>query len=122
MWLGYDPLVFKKQEIGSHRKYSSRGKNGATADTFRREMETVFRWLSRHVKPTGFVCFVVGDSTIRGETVKNDELVVDVASGFGFSLQARIDRQIQATRKAFNPAIGKIKTEKIVILQNVGRT
>jgi site-specific DNA-methyltransferase (cytosine-N4-specific) len=32
----------------------------------------------------------------------------------------RIDRIMQATRKAFNPAIGKIKTENILILENRG--
>ena len=35
----------------------------------------------------------------------------------GFREVARISRTIAATRKAFNPKIGKIKTENILILQ-----
>jgi site-specific DNA-methyltransferase (cytosine-N4-specific) len=120
VWLGMDQPKFKREEIGSHRKYSAKGPNGATATTFQNEMRMVLGWLRRHLKIGGFACFVVGDSTIRGERVDNAELIACAAKGEGFLEVARPKRRLLATKKAFNPEIGKIKEEKVLILQNVG--
>jgi len=43
VWLGMISQSSKKQEIGSHRKFSSKGKNGATIETFRNENEDHFQ-------------------------------------------------------------------------------
>jgi site-specific DNA-methyltransferase (cytosine-N4-specific) len=67
LWLGMDQPQFKKEEIGSHRKYSSRGAHGATAETFKSEFSLIFDWLGQCLRRDGFACFVVGDSTIRGK-------------------------------------------------------
>jgi site-specific DNA-methyltransferase (cytosine-N4-specific) len=121
VWLGMDQPKFKKQEIGSHRKYSAKGSNGATAQTFQSEMRTILAWLRGHLKPGGFACFVVGDSTIRSERINNADLIAEAGQCEGFIEVARPTRILQATKKAFNPVIGKIKNEKILILQNSGR-
>ena len=118
LWLGMDYQIFKKDEIGSHRKYSSRGKNRATVETFKNELAVILGRLQSGLKTGGYACVVIGDSTIDGRTIRNDSLLIDAAAKSGFSLEANIDRKIQRTRKAFNPKIGKIKTEHIVILRN----
>ena len=118
IWLGMDQPKFKQEEIGSHRKYSAKGPNGATAATFQREMRTILAWLRTHLKPNGFACFVVGDSTIRGERVSNADLIATAAEQEGFTEVARPTRLLQTTKKSFNPTIGKIKDEKILIIQN----
>ena len=118
IWLGMDQPRFKKQEIGSHRKYSSKAKDAATSETFLREMETMFAWLRGTLRADGFACLLVGDSTIRGERINNTELISKAAAIHGFSEIGRLPRQLQATRKSFNPKIGKIKSEVILILQN----
>ena len=117
MWLGYDPEQFKSAEIGSHRKYSSRGRRRATPDTFSREFETIFRWTRDQLRDHRYACFVIGDSTIQGERIDNSSLLADAGAKFGFREVKRIERPIAPTRKAFNPKIGKIKTENILILQ-----
>jgi site-specific DNA-methyltransferase (cytosine-N4-specific) len=117
IWLGMDQPKFKREEIGSHRKYSAKGLNGATAETFRAEMQTIFAWLHVHLKHGGFACFVVGDSTIRGERINNADLIAAAGLAEGFTEIARPTRRLQMTKKAFNPVIGKIKDEKIIILQ-----
>lgn len=53
VWLGMDQPEFKKREIGSHRKFSSKGKNGATIETFRSEMKSVFVWLKHIIRQGG---------------------------------------------------------------------
>lgn len=121
LWLGMDQPGFKRDEIGSHRKYSSKGAKAATAETFRGEMRIIFGWLKKHLKSGRYACFVVGNSTIRGESVDNARLVSEVAAENGFRETERLDRNMQATKKAFNPAHGRIKTEQIVILQKTTR-
>ena len=117
IWLGYDPKHLKRIEIGSHRKYSAKGLNKATPDTFRLEFERIFCWLRQRMKFGRYACFVVGDSTIDGKRIDNTSLLANVASSSGFRELKRINRTIAPTRKAFNPKIGKIKTENILILQ-----
>ena len=119
IWLGYDTDQFKKIEIGSHRKYSSKSRNRATAETFRLEFEKIFRWLRPRLRDRRYACFVIGDSTIDGTFIDNASLLVDAGSVEGFKEVKRINRTIAPTRKTFNPRIGKIKTEKILILQKV---
>lgn len=118
VWLGMDQRRFKSQEIGSHRKYSSLGRNGATVETFRQEMSIVFEWLANTLRRGRHACFVIGDSVVRGKKVDNTEIITSVASERGFNIINSIPRKIKDTRKAFNPKIGKVKSENILIFKN----
>ena len=118
LWLGFDDLKFKKAEIGSHRKYSAKGKNKATRETFANEFHRIFDWLKPRLAPGRHACLVVGDSTQDGKTIDNAQLISDVARQFDFIDVDRIERQIAPTRKSLNPKIGKFKTEKILIFKN----
>jgi SAM-dependent methyltransferase len=115
VWLGMDQPNFKRVEIGSHRKFSSKSKNGATVETFKAEMRSVFEWLRTALRPGGHACFVVGNSVIRGKVHDNAEVLREVATAAGFAHVAQLDRRLKDTAKAFNPKIGKIKTERILI-------
>lgn len=119
LWMGMDQPRFKKEEIGSHRKYSSNSKNGATVETFRSEFSYIMQWLSGNLKKGGYACFVVGDSTLKGEKIDNASLISHAGRMAGFEEVARIDRTMQSDKKSFNPAHGKIKTEQILILENL---
>ncbi len=117
IWLGQDPEQFKKIEIGSHRKYSAKGRNRATPETFRKEFEAIFQWLRLRLRRQRYACFVIGDSTINGARVDNASLLAEAGATAGFREAARFVRNIAPTRKAFNPSIGRIKTEHILILR-----
>jgi len=117
LWLGHDPATFKTIEIGSHRKYSSKGPNRATPETFYEEFTTVFRWMEEWLRGGGHACFVIGDSTIDGAKIDNAALIAEAGLDLGFNEVKRIRRVIAATRKAFNPKIGSIKTEHILVLR-----
>lgn len=118
VWLEMDQPRFKTEEIGSHRKYSKKGPNGATVETFRSEMKIIFQWLRQYLRPERYACFVIGNSTIKGEHIDNADLISDAAKTQGFTEISRISRRMQDTKKAFNPVIGKIKQEQILILRN----
>ncbi len=119
VWLDMDQPTFKKEEIGSHRKYSNKGQNGATIDTFKNEMTTIFLWLNKHLKTNRYACFVIGDSIIKGQKIHNADVLSHVAQSCGFQEMLRINRIIQNTKKAFNPTIGKIKNEQILVLKKM---
>ena len=119
IWLGFDPESFKKIEIGSHRKYSSKSQNRATPETFRAEFKQVFHWLRTYLRDGRHACFVIGDSTINGSRIDNASLLANAASDTGFREVKRIHRTIAPTRKSFNPRIGKIKGEQILIFRRI---
>ena len=118
LWLDADPSSFKAIEIGSHRKYSSRSPNGATVETFKSEMGMVFRLLQGMLRPRRYCCLVIGDSIVRGTLIHNDELLAQVANESGFRLRANITRRLQDSKKSFNPKIGKIREEHILVFQS----
>ena len=120
VWLGMDQPTFKAVEIGSHRKYSRKGAGAATISTFSEEMSFVFGWLKNCLRRNGYACFVVGNSTIRGQSFNNADTISKAAAEQGFVEEARIQRRLLDTKKAFNPSIGKVKREYIVILRNGG--
>lgn len=117
LWLGMDQPRFKHEEIGSHRKYSKKN-NGATEDTFREEMSNIFNWLAGVLDVGRHACFVIGNSRIKGRNINNADLIAKTATKHGLKEVARIPRRMLDSKKSFNPAIGKIKTEQILILQN----
>lgn len=117
IWLGHDPEAFKRIEIGSHRKYSAKSRSRATPQTFQEEFRTIFGWLRERLRDRRHACFVIGDSTIDRQRVDNTSLLAEAGAESGFREIARIKRAIAATRKSFNPRLGGIKTEHILILR-----
>jgi site-specific DNA-methyltransferase (cytosine-N4-specific) len=120
VWLEMDQPGFKEVEIGSHRKYSRKGPGAATSATFAEEMSRVFGWLKNCLRRDGYACFVAGNSTIRGKRFNNADAISRAAADHGFIEETRLQRRLLDTRKAFNPSIGKVKRENIVILRNGG--
>ena len=116
VWLGFDPLAVKRSEIGSHRHYSAR--NGPGRETFKSDMVQCFEGLRRALRPGRFACFVIGDSIVRGQPIDNSAVLAEAAEEAGFSLAEQYDRKIDPRRKSFNPAIGKIKQEHILVFRS----
>jgi len=117
LWLDMDADEFKRREIGSHRKYSSRSPKAATPETFQREMSLVFRWIGDILNARGYCCFVVGDSIVRGKLVRNEEILTSAAAESSFRLKAQLRRRLRDSKKSFNPKIGKIREEHILVFQ-----
>jgi hypothetical protein len=63
---------------------------------------------------------VIGDSIIRKEFLKADEIVEDLAEKTGFKVLDEVCYDLGYASKAFNPAFrNKAKQEHIILLQNV---
>lgn len=117
LWLGFDPEAFKAIEIGSHRKYSRTGNGGATPSTFLTEMRTIFAWLATVLRPSGYACFVVGDSIVSGQLIHNDDILREAATSVGFKVIFQTRRTINRMRKSFIPTVGKIQQEHVMVFQ-----
>jgi DNA modification methylase len=115
LWLDHDPWAFKDQEIGHHRAYSAAGGSGES--DFKDDMQKSMEAMKRALRQDGRVVIVVGDSIVRGAVVRNDAVVVEAGISAGFTPVAAYNRFIDPKRKAFNPSIGKIKTEHILVFR-----
>jgi len=118
LWLGMDQPKFKAEEIGSHRKYSRKAPTDEKVAVFRSEMRVIFEWLRSCLRRGRYAAFVIGHSIIDGQLVNNADILAGIGEEFGFREVSRITRNIQVTKKAFNPSIGKIRQEQILVLQN----
>ena len=114
-WLGMDPITAKKSEIGSRPYYSQ--KNGLTAEDFAHDMKQCFQAFSGLLPSRRYACLLMGNSRIRGTYVDNARLLTCVAEEHGFRLRASFPRQIPSKRKSFNPVLGSIKHETLLIFQ-----
>ena len=59
----------------------------------------------------------IGNSTIDGKSVDNASLLSAAGQPEGFEQVACVERKIPSRRKSFNPKIGKIRTERILVLR-----
>ena len=119
-WLGMDPIAVRTSEIGARPHYFK--KNRQTEIHFEEQMGRCFWLLSRAMRPVSFACLIVGRSIIHGRHIDNTQVLKRAASSHGFQLVGQISRQIQRSRKSFNPATSKISEESIVIFYFGGKS
>ncbi len=113
-WLGLaEPTEVREVEIGARPHYFK--KNHQTEVDFERQMGSVFRLLSRVMRPGGYACFVVGRSVIHGRVIDNEALLERAASPHGFRKHGGIQRTIAANRKSFNLSHGTINREGVLV-------
>ena len=114
-WLGFDPIAVRSKEIGARCHFFKRDHH--TADDFKRQMTITLKLLREVLVSNGFACFVIGRSIIHGESIDNARMLKDIAPSLGFEVFFQTERHLAASRKSFNPAYGKIKSEHILILR-----
>ncbi|TFB10224.1 hypothetical protein E3V36_04610 [Candidatus Marinimicrobia bacterium MT.SAG.2] len=117
LWLGMNPQELRSKEIGSHADYSK--KNSLDEFDFQRDMKQCFENVSNILKREGHFVLVIGDSILKGRNIKNNEILKNAAKSTKFSFISEFSRNIQLHRKSFNPKIGNIKSEKILIFKNL---
>jgi site-specific DNA-methyltransferase (cytosine-N4-specific) len=115
-WLDMDPYLLRRNEIGAHADYSK--KNGSTEIDFLKDMNESFINISKILKPNSFFIIVIGDSILKGRKVKNDEIIKKAAKETMFEYVGEFKRNLELAKKSFNPQIGNIKTEKILVFKN----
>jgi site-specific DNA-methyltransferase (cytosine-N4-specific) len=115
-WLDMDWEKAKFNEIGSRLRHSS---HREPIDTYIKDMTQCFEHFRRILKPQRFFVIVIGDSIIRKELWKGDEVVSELADRSGFKVVDKVDYNLSYASKTFNPAFrNRTKHEHIILLKN----
>ncbi|MEM3875214.1 MAG: DNA methyltransferase [Candidatus Bathyarchaeia archaeon] len=115
-WLDMDWEKAKFNEIGSRLRHSS---HREPIDTYIKDMTQCFEHFRRILKPQKFFVIVIGDSIIRKELWKGDDVVSELADRSGFKVVDKVDYNLSYASKTFNPAFrNKTKNEHIILLKN----
>lgn len=116
-WLDMDPNHLKKNEIGSHADYSK--KNSLNEFHFMKDMEKCFVNTSQILKTGSYFILVIGNSILKGREIQNDQILRQVVKNTPFKYVTEFKRNLKLNKKSFNPQIGNIKTEKILMFKNM---
>jgi len=116
-WLDMNLSFLRKNEIGAHADYSK--KNGPSENDFRDDMEKCLMNISGVLRKGRYLAVVIGDSILKGRHIRNDLVIREASEKTPFSFEGWFERNLNLRRKSFNPVIGNIKKEKILIFSNL---
>ncbi len=116
-WLGMNQRELRQNEIGAHSDYSK--KNGANENDFMKDMEKCFINIGRILKPGSYCVLLIGDSILKGRKIHNNEILKKSAKNTSLNFIVEYTRTLNPLKKSFNPKIGNIKTEKIMLFKNL---
>ena len=91
-WLGLDARALDAGEIGARRRYARLDPVSAR-DAWSRELGLTLRALSRVCRKGARVVLLLADSAVRGEALRADSVVTEVAPACGFALFARASQR-----------------------------
>ncbi len=117
-WLGFDPRVLGRIEIGSHLRHQ---RNRTGFDEFRADMAQVLDGCFRILLPGRYAVFVVGDALFKGKQCSTSDAIRDAARTVGFSICGAIERRIHDTRRSFAKPARRARDERLVVLRKPDR-
>jgi methylase of polypeptide subunit release factors len=91
-WLHLDARALDAGEVGARRRYAALHPDAAR-QAWKRELGATLRALSRVCRKGARIALMMGDSGIRGEALRADVLVAEVAPETGFALVARASQR-----------------------------
>jgi len=114
-WLDLDVQFAQYNEIGSRREYSSLKK---PAEQWTTDLKICFAEMFRLIKKEGLAFIVIGDSVIKKELIKIDEVITNFMPEIGFEICNIISSDLSEHSRIFNPTFAqKNKKEHLIILK-----
>lgn len=113
-WLGDDPGVLRRAEIGSHLKNQAISDPGAA---YLGDMQRVLECCFDVLRVGRYAAFVVGDGLIRGEIFESARELRAVAESVGFEHVVTIDRTLPQQRRSVTKPGRRLTTEQILLLR-----
>lgn len=115
-WLGYDVKSVQDSEIGSRDRHSSKRED---IDTFENSLLLCLKEMSRVLKKDKYAVIVIGDSVIRGQLIRANYLLKEVASKTSLKLIKETSHSLKQNSRMFNPKFAnKEKLEYIMFFKN----
>ena len=114
-WLDIDVKYAQNNEIGSRREYSSLKK---PAEQWTADLKLCFAEMYRLIKKDNLAFIVIGDSVIKKQLIKIDEVIRDFMPEIGFEICNIISSDLSEHSRMFNPTFTqKNKKEHLIILK-----
>lgn len=117
-WLGHDPRLFGKQEIGSHLKHQ---RENTGFDNYVSDLRACMERFVPALRPGRYAAFVVGDGVYKGKIYRTSEALASVARAVGLEVCGDIERPIHNTRRSFVKPARRARSEHILILRKPSR-
>lgn len=117
-WLGHDPRLFGRQEIGSHLRHQ---RENTGFDNYMSDLRTCMERFVPALRPGRYAAFVVADGVYKGEIYKTNEALASVARALGLEVCGDIERPIHNTRRSFVKPARRARSEHILILRKPSR-
>lgn len=113
-WLDLDVKFAQYNEIGSRREYSSLKEK---PEKWNDDLVKCFKEMHRVLMPSHLAFIVIGDSVIKNELIKIDEVISRFAPSIGFRVNEILSSDLSKHSKIFNPTYAqKGKKEHIIVL------
>ena len=103
-WLDLDVHFAQYNEIGSRREYSSLKK---PAEQWTVDLKKCFSEMYRLIKKEGLAFIVIGDSVIKKELIKIDDVITDFMPEIGFEICNIISSDLSEHSRIFNPTFAQ---------------
>lgn len=114
-WLDIDVKFAQNNEIGSRREYSSLKR---PAEQWAMDLKFCFDEMYRLIKKNGLAFIVIGDSVIKKQLIKINEVICDFMPEVGFEVCNVISSSLSEHSRMFNPTFTqKGKKEHLIVLK-----
>lgn len=113
-WLGHDPRVLGKKEIGSHLRHQ---KEATGFDAYIDDMRPCLAEIHRALKPGRYAAFVIGDAIYEGKCYDTAKALGKCAQELGFERLGTVKRPIHRTKRSFAAPGRRAVEEGLLILR-----
>jgi DNA modification methylase len=116
-WLDLDVKFAQYNEIGSRREFSSLKK---APEKWNKDLILCFLEMNRVLKPNGLAFIVIGDSVIKKNLIKIDEVIRGFSKEIGFDILDIVSSDLAKHSRLFNPSFAqKGKQEHLITLKKI---
>ncbi|GAA5496831.1 hypothetical protein Rhal01_03018 [Rubritalea halochordaticola] len=113
-WLGFDPRMLGKIEIGSHLRHQ---RNNSGFEEYENDMFDTIKGCYHILSPGRYAVFVVGDAVFKGEEYSTSDAICRVGKLAGFEVIGVVERPVHKTKRSFAKPGRRARSEHLVVLQ-----
>jgi DNA modification methylase len=117
-WIGEDPRLIGKEEIGSHLRHQ---KNSTGFEHYLEEMQKCITQCYRVLRPGKHMALVVGDAVYKKKLYHAAEELSACGSELGFEEVALFKRSLHKTKRSFTVSGRRANDEKILVMRKPPR-
>lgn len=116
-WLGKDPAIVRKLEVGNHHRVDRQTYENATTE-YHDSMLRIFQGVNNALKPQGHFALLIGDGIVKGQTIKANELIESLAKLSGFEITSTMSIPLsEVSRRFIKGANGREKLHHVIVLR-----